>query len=99
LRCAIGRPLVINDTIDPDSNRHIINITFDAHITGGSVTDTPADARVEAVELIDPSALSSLDLRPPLAHLVLEALRDPSGFPTVYAGSLFTPEIPDPAEL
>ncbi|MDZ4181108.1 MAG: NUDIX hydrolase [Coriobacteriia bacterium] len=100
LHCSVGRPLIINDTIDPNGNRHIINITFDAHVTGGSITDTPEDDRVESVDLRNPAELGSLDLRPPIAALVFEALRNPSGFSTVYAGSLFAPEIPEPpAEL
>ena len=84
----VGRLLYVNDTIDPSGGRHVVNITFDAEVIGGNVTDEPADPRVEAVDLVSPDALRSLDLRPPMAVALQAALRgDPQ---TTYLGSLFT---------
>lgn len=92
LRCRIGMPLVLNDTIAPDATRHVINITFAAEVVGGDITCDPGDPRVEAVELVSAEELADLDLRPPITELLLAALDDPESFQTVYAGSLFVPE-------
>ncbi len=84
----IGELLYVNDTIDPNGPRHVINITFSAEIVGGALTDAPIDENVEAVELVTPERLMNLDLRPPMVAEILEAL---SGSNTHgYLGSLFT---------
>jgi len=84
----IGDLLFVSDTIDPTGPRHVINITFSADVVGGELTDTPIDDNVEAVELVPPAALIDLDLRPPMAAEILDALE---GIPTHrYLGSRFT---------
>lgn len=97
VRC--GRPLLINDTIDPDGPRHVVNITFDATVTGGSLTHRPKDPRIEAVELVEADRLLTLDLRPPIAEAIAGILADPAGAQAAYLGPLFTPggvvEVPD----
>lgn len=84
----VGDLLFVNDTIDPHGRRHVVNITFAAEITGGSVTDEPIDDNVEAVEFIDPARLVDLDLRPPMATALIAALA--KGSPLGYLGSLYT---------
>lgn len=91
LTLEVGRPLFINDTIDPDGERHVINITFAATVTGGSITDEPSDARVEAVDLVVPGELGSLDLRPPLAREIQTSLEGGPAYEATYLGSIFTP--------
>jgi ADP-ribose pyrophosphatase YjhB (NUDIX family) len=92
LEVALMRPLFVSDTIDPEGPRHVVNITFGAEIIGGSITTTPADARVEAVDLVDPSDLASLDLRPPMARDLARAVSEGlDRTDTRYLGSLFTP--------
>jgi 8-oxo-dGTP diphosphatase len=89
LAVTLGPLLFANDTIDPNGSRHVINLTFAADITGGHITDSPDDKRVEAVDLVLPQSLSALDLRPPIAEAILRILageRVESG----YLGSLFT---------
>jgi len=84
----IGSLLFINDTIDPFGTRHVVNITFSATIVGGELTHSPEDDNVEAVEFIEIERLGELDLRPPMADALIDALR---GVPTPgYLGSLFT---------
>ena len=89
LDIAVGRPILISDTIDPNGYRHVVNITFLATVTGGSITDAPSDPRVEAVDLVAPGELASLDLRPPMADALLDvfidgdALGKPHLFPNV----------------
>jgi len=75
LRLEVGRPVLINDTIDPGGNRHVVNLTFLATVVGGQVTDSPDDPRVERVELFDVDSLAELDLRPPLADAISAILR------------------------
>ena len=89
LEARIGKPLFINDTIDPNGRRHLINITFAADIVGGAITDCPEDDSVEAVELCAPAELIGLDLRPPIAEALVRALGN-VGAPLEYLGSLFT---------
>jgi ADP-ribose pyrophosphatase YjhB (NUDIX family) len=91
LECHIGRPLLISDTRDPLGSRHVVNITFAADVTGGAITRSPADARVEAVDLVAAGELGSLDLRPPIADEIAAFVGDP-GIPAIYLGSRFTPE-------
>lgn len=88
----VGRPLLINDTVDPVGTRHVVNITFAADVIGGSLTDDPDDKRVEAVELVDPHALTTLDLRPPFAEDVIRMIEAGSAARAEYLGSLFTPD-------
>ena len=85
----VGRPLFLSDTIDPDGPRHVVNITFAADVIGGEVARKPADSRVVAVDLVEPDRLTRLDLRPPMAGELVDALR--TGEPHLqYLGSLFT---------
>ncbi|MDO9108717.1 MAG: NUDIX hydrolase [Coriobacteriia bacterium] len=88
--CEVGRPLILNDTIAPSGDRHIVNITFEAHIVGGTVTDHPQDERVEHVDLVTPTQLGELDFRPPIADQIVQALKAGAGWECMYAGSVYT---------
>lgn len=90
LDCRVGAPLFISDTIAPDGSRHIVNITFHAEVTGGSLTDRPADARVVGHDLVDPLDLSGLDLRPPIGAELAAACAEGFRAPAVYLGPLWT---------
>lgn len=90
LEIEIGDVLFVNDTIDPRGGRHLVNITFAATVTGGTITDTPLDDRVEAVELVAPEALPGLDMRPPITTAILEALQASAPVSGRYLGSVFT---------
>lgn len=89
LECRVGRPLVINDTIDPGGDRHVVNITFECSDVRGSITQSPDDPRVEAVDLVVPHELTSLDMRPPITEILIEALDRGAAFHAKYAGSVF----------
>ena len=88
LQVEVGRPLLINDTIDPAGCRHVVNITFFATVIGGEITESPQDRRVEAADLCDVGALAGLDLRPPLAEAIAVIL-DGTDTTTRYLGPLF----------
>jgi len=73
LTCEPVSPLFINDSIAPDGDRHVVQITFLARPTGGSLGDAIADPRVDAVEHVSFAELAGLDLRPPMAADLLRA--------------------------
>jgi 8-oxo-dGTP diphosphatase len=89
LEVCLGPLVFASDTIDPNGSRHVVNLTFAAQVTGGTITESPDDHRVEAVDLVSPESLTALDLRPPMAAAIQRHL---SGEWTEsgYLGSLFT---------
>lgn len=93
LTCDVAAPLFVNDSIAPDGSRHVVQLTFLAHVTGGSLLHTPSDARVAGAEVVTIEALSSLDLRPPMAEALLEAVAAGYCAPAVYLGQLWS-ELP-----
>ncbi|MBW6468107.1 MAG: NUDIX hydrolase [Coriobacteriia bacterium] len=88
----IGRPLLLNDTIDPSGSRHVVNITFAATVVGGRLAAEAPGGRIEGLDLVRPSRLTSLDLRPPIASQLLEAIDAGDSYQATYLGSLFTGE-------
>ncbi len=84
----IDELLFVNDTIDPNGPRHVVNITFSGEIVGGALTCAPVDDNVEAVELMDVDALTELDVRPPMAAEIVGFLA--GDVTTGYLGPLFT---------
>ena len=90
LSATLGPLLFVNDTIDPNGRRHVINLTFGATVTGGEITDRPADTRVEAVDLVGVDDLGSLDLRPPMADALIGAIGAGCRPESQYLGPLFT---------
>ncbi len=90
LEIELGDPIFVNDTIDPHGPRHLVNITFSARVSGGEITDNPIDDRVEAVELVDIAALTSLDMRPPIAAEVAQWLGAEPKPSARYLGAVFT---------
>lgn len=72
--CVPTRPALISDSLAPDGSRHMVQIAFEARITGGRLTDEPLDDRVEAAEFVFAGDLVALDLRPPVGAQILERL-------------------------
>lgn len=91
LEVTVGALLFVSDTIAPDGSRHVVNLTFRAQVVSGALIGQPADPRVEAVELVDPASLASLDLRPPFAEELREAFDDPDSRAR-YLGSRYKPD-------
>lgn len=86
----------LNDTIDSFGTRHLVNVTFFATVSGepGVPLD---DDRVEGVEFVPPHELLGLDLRPPIARILVDALRSSESWCPFYAGSLFSRVGSDPS--
>ncbi len=89
LTVVVGRPLILNDTIDPSGERHLVHITFAAEVSSGALATPADDERIVAVDLADPAALADLDLRPPITSELVEALARGNAFQTVYLGPRF----------
>ena len=89
LEIEVDRPLFLSDTIDPRGSRHVVNITFLARVLGGSISEHPADPRVEAVDLVSPNELEALDLRPPMARDIVSYLSQTHS-EARYLGPLFS---------
>jgi 8-oxo-dGTP diphosphatase len=90
LECSLGRLLFLNDTIAPDGSRHVVNITFLAHVTGGMLAEHPQDPRVEGLDLMEPAEIAGIDLRPPLGRELAEAAKKDFAVGASYLGALWT---------
>jgi 8-oxo-dGTP diphosphatase len=99
LECEVTAPLFISDSIDPDGDRHMVQLTFLATITGGELAVRPHDPAVLSIEVVDPEDLSTLDLRPPMATALNEASLAHFDVPARYLGALWVPggDLPDGA--
>ena len=89
--CDPERPILVNDSIDPSGNRHVIQVTFTGSIIAGSATEHPSDPRVVSVDHVAPRDLSSLDLRPPLAQQLERILGASRDTPCEYLELLWSP--------
>jgi 8-oxo-dGTP diphosphatase len=98
LDVTVGRLLFLNETLDPRGSRHLLNATFVATVRGGEIARRPSDPRVEAVDLVSPESLDTLDLRPPLAVHLVQAARDGFGDEMRYLGALWVEEGPSAAQ-
>jgi ADP-ribose pyrophosphatase YjhB (NUDIX family) len=92
LEIEVDRPLLLNDTIDPSGLRHVVNITFSATVAGGELSAPPSDARIDGLELVQPSDLTTLDLRPPIATQLVRAIDEGDSHQASYLGPLFAEE-------
>jgi len=90
LECRVAAPLFISDSIDPHGLRHMVQLTFLASVVGGELVDRPLDPAVMSIEVVDPSDLATLDLRPPMAGALYDASLDSFDVPARYLGALWT---------
>lgn len=93
LRVRLERPLFVNDTIDPEGRRHLVNITFLCSEMGGELLARPEDRDIDGTEVVSYEELSRLDLRPPIANEIAQAAREGFDGPALYLGSVWTPEL------
>jgi ADP-ribose pyrophosphatase YjhB (NUDIX family) len=85
----IVRPLFISDSLSPDGSRHLVNLTFLADVESGTL-GSGADASILGIELVSPSDLKELDLRPPMGEQLASAWASGFDVPAVYLGPLWT---------
>lgn len=84
----IGPLLLANDTIPPDSHRHIVNLYFRAEISEGRPT-LGIDERVAAVAFHPLTQLTELDLRPDFARELQHALENTPPAVDPYLGNFW----------
>lgn len=90
LVCEVAAPLFINDSIAPDRSRHVVQLTFLVHVIEGSMLRRPMDPRVAEAEVVSVGELHELDLRPPMADVLIEAAAADFGAPARYLGQLWS---------
>ena len=78
LEIQVRNVLYLNDSVDPDGSRHIINLYFDAIITGGEPI-LGDDPRTVEVRFVGPDELAELTVYPDIKDHLLTGLRN--GFP------------------
>ena len=89
--CITTRPehlVLVNDSIPPDTHRHIVNLYFTARIIAG-IPAPGTDTRVTAVALVPIGDLSRILLYPDFGRELQSAIR--AGFPNraQYLGNLW----------
>ena len=84
------RPLFFSDAIAPDGSRHMVQVTFLVEQIGGSITATPDDPRVAAVDLVEFADLTTIDLRPPMGEALQTAAAEGFTTETRYLGPLWS---------
>jgi len=95
LQVQVKRVLLVSDTIDPNGNRHVVNVIFEAEVSERPATMTSRDKRVEAIELITTAKLTKLDLRPPVAEQLLKFLSSYGDTQRIYIGPAWIPDSED----
>ncbi len=90
LECRVVKPLFISDTVEPGGGMHVVNLTFLAEVTGGTLAAPADDPRVAGADLLGPEGLDDLDLRPPIAALLAEAAAAGFAVEARYLGPLWT---------
>lgn len=91
-RVLVGEPALVNDTIAPDSSRHVVNITFGCELISQDDSLIVADDRVVGVEWLDATSIRTTDLRPPIQESVASLIDSGSFSGCRYLGSLFVAE-------
>lgn len=93
IQCEVVHPLFINDSIDPNGSRHVIQITFLARsLQEPAAGLTSTDPRVVGIEVVAVDTLRDVDLRPPMARELATAAGSDYQAPTAYLGPLWVDE-------
>ena len=71
LEVAVGRLLIISESIEPQGGRHILDLTFRVRIMGGSLKLNP-DCRLKGVDWISREKLMSLEFYPEIRKDLLK---------------------------
>ena len=91
----IVKPLFISDTLAPDGSRHVVNLTFLCEAVGVAA-ESPSERAIIGHDYATREALTTLDLRPPLARALADAWASDFEAPCRYLGPLWTSEPAEP---
>jgi len=88
LNIAVGDLVIVNDSINPDGSRHVINLCFTARIVSGEIA-CGDDHRLEEVRFVPLPELPGLTFYPDVRDELIPAIHD--GFPNraAYLGNLW----------
>lgn len=84
-----GRLLLVNDTIAPEGDRHVLNLCFSAEILDGQ-PGLGEDARITDWAFIPIEQLGMIPLRPAFAEALRAALQSNTPTETPYLGNIWT---------
>lgn len=88
LDIAIDRLVAINDSIPPDRHRHVVNIYFTAHITGGELA-LGADWNLAELRWVALEELAALEFYPDIREELLDAAAQAFPRYAAYLGNLW----------
>ena len=88
LEIEVGDLAIVNDSINPDGSRHVINLCFTAEIVAGEI-ECGDDHRLEEVRFVPLHELPELTFYPDVREELIPAIRQ--GFPkrAAYLGNLW----------
>ncbi len=75
LEVAVGNLLIVSESIEPQGQRHILDLTFKARIIGGSLKLNP-DSRLKGVDWVSREKLMNLRFYPEIRKDLLKAWQE-----------------------
>ena len=89
LEVDVGELVLVNDSISPDGNRHIVNLCFLAEVRHGKLT-LGAEDRLAEVRYVELDEIAKLKFYPDVRHHLLTGLREGFTRKAVYTGEVWT---------
>ncbi|GMV94904.1 MAG: NUDIX hydrolase [Candidatus Hydrogenedentota bacterium] len=88
LEVRVGDLVIVNDSINPDGTRHVVNLCFTAEIVSGAM-QCGTDHRLEEVRFVPVSEIRDLTFYPDIRDELIPAIEQ--GFPrrAAYLGNLW----------
>ncbi len=88
LKIRVGDLVIVNDSINPDGSRHVLNLCFTAEVDSGEL-QCGHDKRLEEVRFVPLEEVPDLTFYPDVREELLPAIRE--GFPhrAAYLGNLW----------
>ena len=85
----VGELVLVNDSISPDGDRHIVNLCFLAEVRRGKLTLGVED-RLAEVRYVEFDEMATLKFYPDVRHHLLTGLREGFTRKAVYTGEVWT---------
>lgn len=82
----VDKMLYVSEAIAPDSSRHILNVYYLAHVTGGEIRLGDEDV-LAGVDYIDISELKNIVIYPNIVPELLESIKNNFNHPIQYLGN------------
>lgn len=85
----VGDLVLANDSIAPDGSRHVVNLYFEAEVTGGEMV-VGEDPRVTGLKYVSVAELSSLAFYPDIRDDLVGGITGGFHASRTYVGSVWT---------